>query len=72
MIRAVQTVAAGDAWLDPAVTGRVRAATRPRRRRAAGADARGAHGRELDVLRLLAPRRSNTEIAGDLSVPRSR
>jgi DNA-binding NarL/FixJ family response regulator len=67
VIRAVKTIAAGDAWLDPSVTRRVlatygRAPTPPPARHEV------LTARELDVLRLLARGRSNGEIAGDLAI----
>lgn len=69
IIAATRTVAAGGAWLDPAVTARVvdvARAGRPRRREAE----RVAQltDRELDVLRLMATGATNTEIAAALFV----
>ncbi|MPZ61847.1 MAG: response regulator [Propionibacteriales bacterium] len=70
LIRAVRTVAAGDALLDPAVTGRVLAAYR------SGAQDQVAEAtppdhltpRELDVLRLVGQGLTNTEIAKALFI----
>jgi DNA-binding NarL/FixJ family response regulator len=70
LIAATRSVAAGGAWLDPAVTPRVLELTRraalPRARAAARADE--LTDRELEVLRLMATGASNTEIAGMLVV----
>ena len=71
LILAVRTVAAGDAWLDPSVTGRVLAAFRgairnaPRR---VGAPETSLTARELDVLKLVARGLSNAEIADRLII----
>lgn len=68
LVRAVHAVAAGDSWLDPAVTERVLAAYR---------DAGPSHPappvpelteRELEVLRAVAGGRTNAEIAADLVI----
>ena len=71
LIRAVRAVAAGDSWLDPAVTGRVLTSYRT----SAPADpptAASAYdvltARELEVLLAMAGGRSNSEIAGDLFI----
>jgi len=65
--RAVQTVARGESWLDPAVTGRILATYREGKspsRPGAALDVLTA--RERDVLALIGAGRSNGEIAGDL------
>ncbi|GAA3671249.1 response regulator transcription factor [Nocardioides ginsengisoli] len=70
LIRAAHTVAGGDSWLDPAVTGRVL----DRFRTFAPAPATTAEAtssltsRELEVLRAMALGRSNGEIAGELVI----
>lgn len=69
LIRAVRAVAAGDSWLDPAVTGRVltsyRASVEP-------VPADSSHevltARELEVLCAMAAGQSNTEIASSLFI----
>ena len=70
--RAVRAVAEGEAWLDPAVTGRVLAAYR-----AQGRDARSPElqelvdrltAREVEVLQLMARGATNAEIAAGLFV----
>ncbi|KAA1426813.1 response regulator transcription factor [Nocardioides antri] len=71
LIRGVRAVAAGDSWLDPAVTGRVLRSYR------SSAPASPANGqavadvltpRELEVLRAIAIGRSNGEIAAELVI----
>jgi DNA-binding NarL/FixJ family response regulator len=69
LIRAVRTVAAGDSWLDPSVTGRVLNSYRASTPVAdAAADHEVLTARELEVLCAMAGGRSNTEIAGDLFI----
>jgi DNA-binding NarL/FixJ family response regulator len=70
LIRGVRAVAAGDSWLDPAVTGRVLLSYRN-----SAPAAPDGHGvvealtpRELEVLRAIANGRSNGEIAADLVI----
>jgi DNA-binding NarL/FixJ family response regulator len=70
LIRGVRAVAAGDSWLDPAVTGRVlrsyRASTPTAPADDGAADA--LTPRELEVLRAMAMGRSNGEIAAELVI----
>lgn len=70
LLAATRAVAAGAAWLDPKVAGRVlgelRATARPRRDATARADE--LTDREHDVLLLMARGRTNAEIAAELFV----
>jgi DNA-binding NarL/FixJ family response regulator len=71
LIRAVRAVAAGDSWLDPAVTGRVLSSYRsstPTEPPTAGAAYEVLTARELEVLRAMAAGRSNAEIAEELFI----
>jgi DNA-binding NarL/FixJ family response regulator len=70
LIRAVRTVAGGDSWLDPSVTGRVLSAYRATPRAAARRDEHLSEltARELDVLELIGRGRVNTEIAAELGI----
>ena len=68
LVRAVHTVAAGNALLDPLVTGRVLAAYRSAGTPARPGDVTRLTSRELDVLRLMGRGLSNGEIAGELVI----
>jgi DNA-binding NarL/FixJ family response regulator len=71
LIRAVRAVAAGDSWLDPAVTGRVLTSYRsstPVEAPSADAVHDTLTARELEVLLAMAAGRSNSEIADDLFI----
>jgi DNA-binding NarL/FixJ family response regulator len=71
IMRSARVVAAGVAWLDPAVTERVLAtyrATAPADDETAAASIEELTPRELDVLRMMGRGASNTEIAEELFV----
>jgi len=69
LIRAVRAVAAGDSWLDPAVTGRVLSSYRQSADPTpASSDHEVLTARELEVLCAMAAGRSNGEIAEGLFI----
>ena len=68
LIRAVHAVARGDGFLDPAITGRVLSTYRAAPCEPAPAALVDLTPRELDVLKLIAAGRSNTEIADELVI----
>ncbi len=67
IIRAIERVAAGDAWLDPAVTARV-LRSHPHRKPTAPASLERLTARELDVLRVVGRGATNAEVADALSI----
>ncbi|MFB7875519.1 response regulator [Nocardia sp. NPDC056064] len=70
LIRAVRTVAAGGAWLDPSVTGRVLTAYRTVKPSGTRTDRRLGEltAREYEVLELIGRGRVNSEIARELGI----
>jgi DNA-binding NarL/FixJ family response regulator len=68
IVRAVRTVADGEAWLDPGVTGRVLAAYRGTAPSRPAVDLGQLTARELEVLQLIGRGRSNSEIAAELFI----
>ncbi|MFE7720498.1 response regulator [Nocardia rhizosphaerihabitans] len=70
LIRAVRTVAAGGAWLDPSVTGRVLTAYRTVKPAGTRTDSRLGEltAREYEVLELIGRGRVNSEIAAELGI----
>jgi len=69
LLRAVKTVAEGEAWLDPSVTGRVLSAFREERPLPPPVSPDGSlTARELDVLRLVGRGHSNREVADELHI----
>jgi DNA-binding NarL/FixJ family response regulator len=68
LIRAVRTVAGGDAWLDPAVTARVLHAYRAQPAAEPGQPVAELTAREHDVLRMMGRGLGNSEIAATLVI----
>ncbi|HZZ98207.1 MAG TPA: response regulator transcription factor [Jatrophihabitantaceae bacterium] len=68
LMRAVRSVAAGDSWLDPAVTARVLATYRNAATRTNPPAIADLTARERDVLAAIGQGLSNAEIAGVLSI----
>jgi DNA-binding NarL/FixJ family response regulator len=68
IVRAVRTVADGEAWLDPGVTGRVLANYRGNAPSRPTAELDHLTPRELEVLQLIGRGKSNAEIATELFI----
>lgn len=68
LVRAAHAVAAGDSWLDPAVTGRVLAAYRTAAPAVAAAGVEELSPRETEVLRAIGRGLTNAEIAAELVI----
>lgn len=68
IIRAIERVADGDGWLDPAITSRVLAARRPARTSVPTEDLDRLTDRELDVLRAVGRGFTNAEVAAELHI----
>lgn len=68
LVKAVKTVAGGDSWLDPAVTGRVLAAYRQNGGGPQPAQVEELTDREVEVLQAIAQGHTNAEIADTLVI----
>lgn len=68
LVRAIRAVAGGDAFLDPAVTGRILTAYRATTPRNKKTDVEQLTARELDVLALIGQGRTNAEIGLELGI----
>ncbi|WAC90174.1 response regulator [Mycobacterium sp. Aquia_213] len=68
LIRAIRAVADGEAFLDPAVTGRILTTYRAATPRGTTASVEQLTARELDVLALIGQGRTNTEIGRELGI----
>ena len=68
IIRAIERVADGDGWLDPAVTARVLAGRRPSSVSQKTDDLKRLTARELDVLRSVGRGLTNAEVAEELYI----
>ncbi len=68
LVRAVRTVAGGGAWIDPAVATMVLSAYRATASTTPRAGIEGLTEREVEVLRLIALGRTNSEIAEELFI----
>lgn len=68
IIRAIERVAEGDGWLDPAITSRVLASRRPASSSQSTKDLERLTDRELDVLRAVGRGLTNAEVAEELYI----